>query len=250
MVGVRQEKPSNDATSLPPPSVGLAARLHSAPAQQRYFSSVFMRGLRRSFASWRGVGRASINSAPRQRHHSGRTRLRREVGLLRRNHQSLRSLRCGPDRGGRRKRQCSAYWSPGATTNCQGIPREVWGERRNALSTSSPNSWSSDDNFLHDPGSSNCSGRDVHDCASGRAPASEKTPQTIARPGASLLSPVLAQIWNTPDLVPMRPDNAVSLTLHERLRQIAVLGKTGMGKSTLLRSHRRRKTSPAATACS
>jgi hypothetical protein len=29
---------------------------------------------------------------------------------------------------------------------------------------------------------------------------------------------------------------AVSLTLHERLRQIAVLGKTGMGKSTLLRS--------------
>jgi hypothetical protein len=28
----------------------------------------------------------------------------------------------------------------------------------------------------------------------------------------------------------------VSLTLHERLRQIAVLGKTGMGKSTLLRS--------------
>jgi hypothetical protein len=26
----------------------------------------------------------------------------------------------------------------------------------------------------------------------------------------------------------------VSLTLHERLRQIAVLGKTGMGKSTLL----------------
>ena len=30
--------------------------------------------------------------------------------------------------------------------------------------------------------------------------------------------------------------NPVSLTLHERLRQIAVLGKTGMGKSTLLRS--------------
>ena len=30
--------------------------------------------------------------------------------------------------------------------------------------------------------------------------------------------------------------NAVALTLHERLRQIAVLGKTGMGKSTLLRS--------------
>ena len=29
---------------------------------------------------------------------------------------------------------------------------------------------------------------------------------------------------------------SVSLTLHERLRQIAVLGKTGMGKSTLLRS--------------
>src|SRR5256714_11849278 len=28
----------------------------------------------------------------------------------------------------------------------------------------------------------------------------------------------------------------VSLTLAERLRQIAVLGKTGMGKSTLLRS--------------
>ena len=30
--------------------------------------------------------------------------------------------------------------------------------------------------------------------------------------------------------------NPVSLTLVERLRQIAVLGKTGMGKSTLLRS--------------
>jgi hypothetical protein len=30
--------------------------------------------------------------------------------------------------------------------------------------------------------------------------------------------------------------NPVSLQLHERLRQIAVLGKTGMGKSTLLRS--------------
>ena len=30
--------------------------------------------------------------------------------------------------------------------------------------------------------------------------------------------------------------NAVALSLHERLRQIAVLGKTGMGKSTLLRS--------------
>jgi hypothetical protein len=30
--------------------------------------------------------------------------------------------------------------------------------------------------------------------------------------------------------------NPVSLTLHERLRQIAVLGKTGMGKSTLLKS--------------
>ena len=30
--------------------------------------------------------------------------------------------------------------------------------------------------------------------------------------------------------------NPVSLHLHERLRQIAVLGKTGMGKSTLLRS--------------
>ena len=29
---------------------------------------------------------------------------------------------------------------------------------------------------------------------------------------------------------------SVSLTLHERLRQIAVLGKTGMGKSTLLRN--------------
>src|SRR5256714_9045562 len=30
--------------------------------------------------------------------------------------------------------------------------------------------------------------------------------------------------------------NPVSLTLAERLRQIAVLGKTGMGKSTLLKS--------------
>ena len=30
--------------------------------------------------------------------------------------------------------------------------------------------------------------------------------------------------------------NSVALTLHERLRQIAVLGKTGMGKSTMLRS--------------
>src|SRR4051794_22494096 len=30
--------------------------------------------------------------------------------------------------------------------------------------------------------------------------------------------------------------NPVSLQLHERLRQIAILGKTGMGKSTLLRS--------------
>ena len=34
----------------------------------------------------------------------------------------------------------------------------------------------------------------------------------------------------------MHAGNPVSLTLHERLRQIAVLGKTGMGKSTLLRS--------------
>src|SRR5690349_7521250 len=73
-------------------------------------------------------------------------------------------------------------------------------------------------------------------CASGGAPASEKTP---------LLTPPPRRVTSLsgahPDMEHTRlgtdaAGNPVALTLHERVRQIAVLGKTGMGKSTLLRS--------------
>src|SRR5262245_56291551 len=74
-------------------------------------------------------------------------------------------------------------------------------------------------------------------CASGGAPASEMAPQQL-----------IAHLAPSPSLSGARPDmehtrlgidhacNPVSLTLQQRLRQITVLGKTGMGKSTLLKS--------------
>ena len=95
-----------------------------------------MRGLRRSFVSWRGVGRASVKTAPRQRHHIGLTRLRREVGLLRRAASTLTCVRLSPRSGGsgvrlRQRGEAKAavlgIFVRQGRRDSEGIPREGWG---------------------------------------------------------------------------------------------------------------------------